>query len=182
MTIETDLLGLAEYASLSAEDGGHVTELVRGAVVREPRPGARHGSVQARLAALLATWVREHGAVVTVESGYILSEEPATVRGPDVAVLLQPRPSEGEPGGWIRGAPDLVVEVVSSSDVSSSVSEKTLEYLRAGARLVWVVDPGTRSATIYRPDGSANVLRETAVLTGEDVLVGLEAPLAEIFG
>lgn len=182
MTIETDLLGLAEYASLPAEDGSHVTELVRGVVVREPRPGARHGSVQARLVVMLGTWARERGAVVTVESGYIISEEPATVRGPDVAVVLRPRPSEGEPGGWIRGAPDLVVEVVSPSDVSASIHEKTLQYLEAGARLVWVVDPGTRSVTVYRPDGSANVLRGDSVLTGEDVLAGLEAPLAEIFG
>ena len=40
---------------------------------------------------------------------------------------------------------------------------------------------GTRSITAYRPDGTARVLRGDAVLTGEGVLEGLEAPLAEIF-
>lgn len=182
MTTEAELLGLAEYAALAAQRDDYVTELARGAVVREPRPGARHGSVQARLAALLGTWARERGAVVTVESGYILSDDPATVRGPDVAVVLRQRPSEREPGGWTRGAPDLAVEVISPSDVSAAMNEKTLEYLEAGARLVWVVDPGSRSVTVYRPDGSANVLREDGLLTGEDVLEGLEVPLAEIFG
>lgn len=181
MTSETKLLTLADYAARDDPEDEYVTELVRGVVVREPRPKRRHGLVQAELTYHLKGWAKRHGAEVTVESGYILSEEPATLRGPDVAVVLEPRPSDGGPGGWVRDAPDVAVEVLSPSDASSAMQQKTLEYLEAGARLVWIVDPEARTVTVHRPDGSANILREHQTLTGEDVLVGFSVEVREIF-
>jgi Uma2 family endonuclease len=56
------------------------------------------------------------------------------------------------------------------------------DYLEAGTRLVWVLAPGARTATVYRADGSARLLREGDHLDGEDVLPGLVIPLAELFG
>lgn len=181
MATETRLLTLAEYAALDVPEDEYVTELVRGVVVREPRPRRRHGAVQAELAYRLKAWAKAHGAEVTVESGYILSEEPATLRGPDVAVVLEPRSAAGEPGGWVRGAPDVAVEVLSPSDTSSAMQRKVLEYLAADARRVWIVDPDARTVTVHRPDGSANILREHQTLTGEDVLPGFSVEVRKIF-
>ena len=130
----------------------------------------------------MEAWARRAGADVTAESGYILSENPPTLRGPDVAVVVRPRSGEGNPGGWIRGAPDVVVEVLSPSDTSSAMQEKTLDYLQAGARLVWIVDPRARTVTVFRSDGSARIVREHEVLDGEDVLVGFSVELTELFG
>ena len=87
-----------------------------------------------------------------------------------------------EPGGWIRGAPDVVVEVLSPTDTSSRMQRKTLEYLGAGALRVWIVDPGARTVTVYRPDGSATLLRGQETLDGEDVLPGFSLDLEELFG
>lgn len=175
-------LSLAEYAAL--EDPGHeyVTELVRGIVVREPRPRSVHGEVQVEVAFHLKAWARSRGAIVTVESGYILSDQPATVRGPDVAVTVERRPAEGTPGGWIRGAPDLAVEVLSPSDSASLIQQKVLEYIDAGARLVWIVDPEVRTVIVHRPDGTASMLRDGETLTGEDVLEGFAVPVSEVIG
>jgi Uma2 family endonuclease len=55
------------------------------------------------------------------------------------------------------------------------------DYLEAGARLVWLLVPKARTATAYRPDGSARLVREGESLDGEDVLPGLRIPLAELF-
>lgn len=181
MSTQTHLLTLADYAALDEPEDEYVTELVRGVVVREPRPKRLHGLVQAELTYHLKGWAKRHRAEVTVESGYILAEEPATVRGPDVAVVLEPRPSEDQPGGWVRDAPDVAVEVLSPSNTSSAMQQKTLEYLESGARLVWIVDPGARTVTVHRPDGSANILREHETLTGEDVLVDFAVEVREIF-
>lgn len=181
MSTDTRLLTLAEYAALDEPDEAHVTELVRGVVVREPRPRRRHGLVQAELAYRLKDWAKAHGAEVTVESGYILSEEPATLRGPDVAVVLERRSAEGQPGGWVPGAPDVAVEVLSPSDTSSAMQQKVLDYLEAGARLVWIADPEAHTVTVHRPDGSANIVREHETLTGEDVLTDFSADVGEIF-
>ena len=181
MATQTDLLTLEDYAALDEPENEYVTELVRGIVVREPRPRSRHGEVQAELTFHLKAWAKAHGASVTVESGYILSEEPATVRGPDVGLVLKRRSSEGQPGGWVRNAPDVAVEVLSPSDTSSAIQAKTLEYLETGARLVWIVDARARTVTVHRPDGSANILREHETLTGEDALAGFAVEIREIF-
>jgi Uma2 family endonuclease len=61
------------------------------------------------------------------------------------------------------------------------MQEKTLDYLNAGAKRVWLVDPRARTVTVFRPDGSAQILREHDTLTGEDVLVGFSVPLSELF-
>lgn len=181
MTTDTDLLTLSEYAALDEPEHEHVTELVAGVVVREPRPGRPHGRLQARLACHLERWAGAHGAEVTVESGYVLSEEPATVRGPDVAVVLDPRSTPVDPRGWLRGAPDVAVEILSPSDGSTAVHRKTLEYLEAGARLVWLVDPEAGSVLVHRPDGTAHLLREHETLSSEDVLTGFSLELPELF-
>lgn len=181
MTTEANLLTLSDYAALDEPENEHLTELVGGVVVREPRPGRPHGRLQARLAYHLESWAAEHGAEVTVESGYVLSEEPATVRGPDVAVVLDPRSAVDHPSGWLRGAPDVAAEILSPHDTSSAIRRKTVEYLEAGARLVWLVDPEARSVLVHRPDGSANLLRQSDTLRGEDVLTGFSLELAELF-
>lgn len=181
-TAATQRLTLEEYASLDEPENQWITELVRGLVVREPRPGSLHGRVQVELGRILGNWAREsRRGLVVAESGFILSDDPATLRGPDIAVVLDGRSGEGQPGGWIRGAPDVAVEVLSPSDTSSGVMEKVLEYLEAGAKLVWIVDAQARSVTVYRPDRSASLLRGGDTLLGEDVLAGFTIALGDLF-
>jgi len=55
------------------------------------------------------------------------------------------------------------------------------DYLDAGARLVWIIVPQAKAATVYRADGSARLLREQDHLDGEDVLPELAISLAELF-
>jgi Uma2 family endonuclease len=82
---------------------------------------------------------------------------------------------------WPSGAPDLAVEVLSPSDDPVDVQQKIRDYFDAGAHLVWVIAPAARSATVYRADGSARLLREGDHLDGEDALPGLLIPLSELF-
>jgi Uma2 family endonuclease len=178
----TDPLTLEAYAVLDEIAAIHVTELVRG-WVREPRPGTLHARVQFRHAYHLSAWVRENRrGEVYGESGLILSDNPATLRGPDAAVDLRPHTWRYEPGEWIRGALDLAVEVVSSSDTSRAMHEKVLDYLDGGAEAVWIVDPHARTGTVYHADGSTLLLHGNAVLTLEDLLPGFALPLSELFG
>lgn len=181
MATEAPLLTLAEYAGLDESDDRYVSELVRGVLVREPRPGRTHGRVQARLVAALQGWADDRGAEVTTESGYLLADDPPTLRGPDVAVMLDPDRVEEPTGGWVRGAPALAVEVVSPSDTSAAVQQKVMDYLEAGARRVWIVDPSTRTVTVHRPDRTARVLRSDETLAGDDVLEDFAIPLRDLF-
>ena len=181
MSTEAPALTLREYATLDEPDETHVTELVRGVLIREPRPGWRHDRVQIRIASALDEWSRDVGAAVTTGSGFVLSEHPPTLRGPDVAVVLGPDVTVLTEGGWVRGAPDVAVEVLSPTESPTSVHRKTLDYLEADASLVWLVDPEAASVTIYRRDGSARLLRAGETLDGEDVLPGFSLSLDVLF-
>ena len=83
--------------------------------------------------------------------------------------------------GHTRVSPDLAAEIVSPNDLAYDVGEKVQEWLRAGASLVWVVNPETRTVEVHRARGTGTILREEDYLDGEDVLPGFACSLAGIF-
>jgi Uma2 family endonuclease len=159
-------------------------ELVRGELRPMSPSGFEHGAIAIQLGALLLAHVRRQnlGVVLGAETGYTLARGPDTVRGADVSFVSAARVPPGPlTKKFWEGAPDLAVEVISPDDRAGDIEEKVDEYLRAGARLVWVVSPKLRSVTIYRPTGNPQVLRETDELSGEDVMPGFACRVSEIF-
>ena len=157
-------------------------ELVRGKlVVREPA-GLRHGRVAMDLARRLADHVdaRGLGQVYAAETGFALARDPDTVRAPDIAFIRGNRLPDPEPTGFPHLAPDLVVEVLSPGDRPGEVLAKVGDWLSAGTRCVWVVDPTARVARVYRDDGSEQILTADQTLDGEDVVPGFSCGLGEI--
>ena len=160
------------------------TELVHGRmIVREPA-GSRHGRVAADLAYVLQQHVKANdlGVVYAAETGFVLARDPDTVRAPDAAFVSRGRLPEPEPTGYAELAPDLVVEVLSPDDRPGEVLAKIGDWLMAGTRLVWVVDPKRRQVQVYRADGSEVILGEDGVLDGEDVVPGFASHLQDILG
>ncbi len=158
------------------------TELVRGVmVVREP-PGYRHGKVAGRLFGIIRDFVepRGMGDVLAAETGFKLASNPDTVRAPDVAFVHRDRAPDPPPVDFAAFAPDLAVEVLSPGDRPGEVLTKVADYLNAGCRLVWVVDPERRQARIYRADGTEGLEEEDGALSGEDVVPGLSIRLIEV--
>ena len=58
---------------------------------------------------------------------------------------------------------------------------KLQDYFTASVRLVWYVDPRTRTAAVYTSPEQCSVIDENGVLTGGDVLPGFELSLRELF-
>jgi Uma2 family endonuclease len=177
------LLTADEFERLPGQEG-YLLELVRGVVVRERGPGPLHGRLQSRMAHLLESWMeqrKERGGVL-VHAGFVLATGPDTVRLPDVAYVSAPRVPESGYGNRLwRLSPDLAVEVISPSNTWTEIQEKVTDYFAAGTPLVWVVDPPTRTVTVYRPEVRAERLDESGALDGEDVLPGFRVRLAEYF-
>lgn len=63
-----------------------------------------------------------------------------------------------------------MVEVLSPDDRPGETLATVGDWLEAGVRLVWVIDPERRLARVYRLDGSESVVSEFEQLKGEDVL------------
>lgn len=169
---------------LSLPDAEERVELVEGALHRMSPAGGAHGAVVVQI--LLA--VHAHvarlglGAVFPESTGFVLRRGPDTVRAPDVAFVAAHRlPARGLGAGYIEMAPDLAVEVLSPSNTASEMTRKVREYLAAGTRLVWVVDPATHGVTTYERDGTERRLGERDLLAGGDVLPGFTHPVASLF-
>lgn len=175
-------LPVREFAKLPEEEA-HRLELSRGRVVREPAPGPRHGYLTGRLHRLLGTFAEENErGLVFVDTGFALSMDERIVRVPDVAFVSSDRiPDEGLGDRFWEMAPDLAVEVVSPSNRASEMQQKALDYLDAGARLVWFVDPAERTVTVYRSRDDIRILAGASVLDGQDALPGFRLPLEDLF-
>lgn len=161
-------------------------ELVDGEVIEMPPVGAVHGLITGRICSRIAHHVDRHGGgeVLVGDVGFVLRlpYDPERVRAADVALVSREKLAEGRlPEGFLAGAPDLAVEVLSPTDNPVEIHQKVRDYLEAGSRLVWVAAPQAKTVTVYRPDGSARLLREHETLDGEDVLPGLSIPLVELF-
>ena len=177
----TRLLTADEFADLPEEDAYRI-ELVRGRLVRSPRPGTLHGRLLVRLGRLLDEFVEDAGSgVVLADVGVILARDPDTVRGPDLAFYSHDRIPESGYGVTFWGPPDLAVEVTSPSNRVSEVQEKVTEDLTAGVRLVWVIDPPTKTVTSYTEEGAARILRSDEALEGGEVLPGFRLRLQDLF-
>jgi Uma2 family endonuclease len=72
--------------------------------------------------------------------------------------------------------------VLSPNDRPEDVLEKVGEYLGVGTRLVWVIDPETRTAVVYRSLTDVRVIGEADALDGEDVVPGFSCPLRTVLG
>jgi len=171
---ETDLANLP--------DDSYRHELVAGVIVAEPLPWHRHDRIRQRLERLLEAFVKTRGlGEVFGEAGYVLAREPDTVRGPDLSFVTQARLRDFDDTRFFSGAPDLAVEILSPSNRPGEMHAKVADYLAAGARLVWVVDPERKMVTTYTALLRPVRVEAPAILDGGDVLPGLAIPLDAVF-
>lgn len=177
---ETTLMTADDLLRLNLPDKR--TELVRGRLVVRDPAGARHGAIAMRLGYRIAAHVEAHdlGRVYAAETGFKIESEPDTVRAPDVAFIAKDRLPECEPRGYPSWAPDLAAEVLGHDDHAAATLEKVAQWLKAGVRLVWVVDSERRTARVYRADGTESLLDAGGSLDGEEVLPGFRCRLADL--
>ena len=160
---------------------GNIYELVDGEIRMSPA-GDRHSALAMALGARLYAFVKEHrlGHVMGADAGYRLPG--GNVRSPDASFVAAGRfPGDQPAVDWGDLAPDLAVEILSPRDRPRYVLDKIGEYLAAGVRLVWVIDPETRRATIHRSLTEARTIDEHGFLDGEDVVPGFRCRLGEVF-
>ena len=181
MSIMTSsLLTATDVEGLSLPDKQF--ELVRGRLlVREP-PGTRHGVIAAELLYRVSDFVRRHalGVVCAQDTGFKIRSDPDTVRAPDLAFIGRDRVLRIPDRGYAELAPDMVSEVLSADDAPGEVLAKVADWLDAGTRLVWIIDPKRVEARVYRDDGSLSILDANGSLEGEQVLPGFTCSLREI--
>lgn len=176
--------GLATEADLieAQRKYDRLYELVDGILV-EKGMGFTESVLAGALIELLRRFVipRNLGLITTPDGMVRLF--PGLVRIPDVAFVAWERlPERRFPKTPIPSlAPDLVVEILSESNTNAEMQRKRAEYFSAGVKLIWEIDPETRTVAVYGPDGSVEILGASQRLDGKDVLPGFTLDLNELF-
>ena len=111
---------------------------------------------------------------------------PDTARAPDISFLPWSILPGGKPPPRSEKvpalAPALAVEVLSEDNTKREMERKRGEYFRAGVKLIWEIDPETRSATVYTGPDDAERVPPDGILDGRDVLPGFQLSLQLLFG
>jgi Uma2 family endonuclease len=156
-TTLTRPMTVEEFAALP-ETGPFYHELHNGEVVQVGRPKMKHFLIQYLLHRLLGAVAGDAG-IVTIEIAFRALPE-YEYRVADVAFISQKRWEQLDPDDYFRGAPDLVIEVLSPSNTASEMNEKEKLCLENGAREFWVVDPDLRQVKVSTPDGITTTYRD----------------------
>ena len=181
-TTKPKLLTADDLLKLDGE--GVKGELIMGVLNEKVSNGLEHGEVVGNVLSPLHQFVkpRRLGRVFGSDTGILLERDPDTVREPDVAFISAERmPLDVRVRRYSEVVPDLVVEVVSPNDRPIPLFDKAQMWLRFGARLVWIVNPETRTIVAWPQSGPARTYTEDDTLDGGDVLPGFTCAVRDIF-
>lgn len=161
---------------------GRICELVDGTLVQKTV-----GWYESHLAVILSHLIQ--GFLDNNNLGMVLGPDGTleiladTVRAADVSFIRW----EKFPGGKLPNepipplVPNLAAEVLSKSSTPAEMKRKRHEYFEAGVELVWLIDPVTRTATVYASPEVPTFIDRDGVLSGGGILPGFTLSLAELF-
>jgi len=158
-------------------------ELIEGYLRPMMPTGDAHGTCTAKFSAFITIHVLEKGLgdIFAAESGFIIGQNPDTVKAPDFAFVAKDRLTFVRSQRFVPVAPDLVLETRSPSDRKASIQEKIEEWLAAGVRIVLDLDPAKEELHVYRQNAEPVTLSVEDSFVADDLLPGLVLPLRKVF-
>jgi Uma2 family endonuclease len=157
-------------------------ELVDGALV-EKVMGYRESLLALALAGFLRGFVLPRNLGLVSGPDGMMRLFPLLVRIPDVAFTAWHRiPGRRVPTEPVPDlVPDLAVEILSEGNTAEEMARKRTEYFAAGVRLVWLIDPASRTVAVYSGPDQSIVVDEAGTLDGAAVLPGFTLPVRDLF-
>lgn len=135
-------------------------ELIDGVIYNMASPSWKHQSVAGRIYSQLDAFLRGKNCRTFIApfdvrlNAKLFGNEDNTVVQPDVIVICDRSKLDSNGNGY-RGAPDLVVEVLSPSTAYNDRHKKLIKYQDAGVREYWIVDPKNMTVEVYVPENGA---------------------------
>ncbi len=170
------LLTPDEFMALKIEHA----ELVDGKVVETMPTVFDHGELVLIIGAALRRFVQLNRLGRVAAEGSFLTEN-QQVRAPDVCFISNTDLEGENTGKYVKKAPTLAVEIISQNDTYDEVDGKASEFLRAGCKAVWIVNPRRKNVTVLTPDDGETLYKIGQSIPGGEILPGFELPVSEIF-
>jgi Uma2 family endonuclease len=165
-------------------DDGKRHELVDGVHHVTPSPFTLHQRVVGNLYFLLRLHLETHGGGEVFVAPFDVVFTMFDVVEPDLLFVSDAR-RHIITDRQVKGSPDLVIEVLSSSTRLQDQGVKLHLYDRSDVSEYWLVDPDSETVQVYRRSNgrlvrAAHLRASTAVLESR-LLAGVSLPLVEIF-
>ena len=169
------------FGDSDADDGGGAVPVSAGGEGHgvDPWPDGRTGAAgvssdrlyaanlcagSSRRSCTRTDWVR-----LQQDTGFQITWDPDTVLAPDLAFIRRERLRLDSPRVYGEVVPDLVAEIVSFSERRRRAQWKMARWRAAGVSLGWLIEPRSRTATMYLADGRMEVVPAEGQLSGGDV-------------
>jgi Uma2 family endonuclease len=151
----------ADYKEWELAEGERY-ELIYGEAYAMSAPNTEHQAILMEISSRFHEYLRGKSCKVfpapfDVRLFYEEDESDDTVVQPDIVVICDEK-KRGPEG--CRGAPDLVIEILSPSNTAIEMRRKLKLYQEAGVREYWIVDPKNRDITVHRFQGKT-ILTDT---------------------
>ena len=146
--------------------------------------GSEHGRIASRILIRLGSYVEANdlGETFAAETGFLIEEDPDTVRALDAAFVSHKKLNEtDQSSAYLPLSPDLVVEVVSPNDSSSDVEAKAEQWLSAGSQIVLVADPKNETFRVYRSKSEIQVLHAGETFASGEVCKDWQLAVNDVF-
>ncbi len=153
----------------------------KGALIVMTPVGGEGGSYEMELGADLTLWNRQTNLGKTFSSSTLFKLPTGGDRSPDAAWVELSRWQALTPEQRRKFppiAPDFVIELRSPTDDLELLRAKMQEYMDAGVRLGWMLNPQDQQVEIYRQGQPKEMRQLPTELSGEDVLPGFVLPLS----
>jgi Uma2 family endonuclease len=170
------------YEDYAALPEGAPYQLIGGKLVMAPSPTASHQYISVRIGKRLIDFVEEMGLGIVLYAPLDVYLEEKETYQPDIIYIAKERLFIIEER--VKGAPDLVMEILSPSTAYYDLRKKARVYARQGVKEYWIVDPEERSIEIYTNQGGTFELKQKAEGEGKassSLLAGFEVELKDIF-
>ena len=147
---EDRLYTYRDYKEWELKEGERF-ELIYGEAFAMSSPNERHQAILTELLVQLHTYLQNkpckvYPAPFDVRPFYSEDESDDTVVQPDIIIICDEK-KRGPEG--CRGAPDLVVEILSPSNSAIEMERKFKLYKQSGVKEYWIVDPENKGIKVY---------------------------------
>ncbi|HEU0166557.1 MAG TPA: Uma2 family endonuclease [Chloroflexota bacterium] len=159
-------------------------EFVNGEVVWMAPAFEPQGMIVMHIATKVVPFADSIGAYVSDgQAGYWVDHGYRQLRSPDFSLIAGERREMVRTDAFMRGAPDLAVEVLSKGQLGEACAvEKRDEYFAAGGKVVWIVNPGDKTVREYIAGGDEyRVYSGDAEITLDAIAPGFRCPISEFF-
>jgi Uma2 family endonuclease len=175
------LLTYDDYARLTPVDSGNY-ELHNGKIIFMPSPLFQHQDIITELLLLLASYVKKEqlGKVVVAPMDVILT--PHDTVQPDMLFISKERLHIID--GQIKGAPDLVIEVLSEGNTTKEMSYKKNIYETTGVKEYWLINLKKKTLAQFENVNDKFISKNTFNTEGviqSIVVEGFEMKMSDIF-